>query len=83
MQRKIRKLLIEINHSVRKSFHLQIGYNLNFATTAKALYVGQRIRTKKRNCNRNRRKEGCSETSIHTSMQVKNGCRASGLKDIL
>ena len=47
MQRKIRKLLIEINHSVRKSFHLQIGYNLNFATTAKALYVGQRIRTKK------------------------------------
>ena len=42
--------------SVRKSFHFQDKYILNFATTAKDLYIGQRIRTEK----------GSSEPPIHS-----------------
>jgi len=58
------KLLIKIkiNHSVRKLFHLQVGYNLNFAMTAKALYIGQWIWSQKKFTGIKGRKKGWSET---------------------
>lgn len=81
MLRKMRK----INHSARKSLHLQIGYNLNFATTAKALYIGQRIRSQKSVTGIDGRKDEVKLASMPTTwiVQVKNDCGAVGLKDIL
>jgi len=38
---------MKINLSVTKSFHLQIEYNLNVVTTAKALHIDQRNRSQK------------------------------------